>query len=210
MSSTTTLRAVRYIAFFPAMQPARCSHATCAWLHLAVRLDWGERGSGGSWAVLHPTAPCCRVSSSPPPPPPHIHQAGKSSLTKELGTAACLTFEERPPTPEREKKWRGIQEPGARIRHPGLVRAGVLGWRLEAGCAWCPLRVPSGLRAPPPVPVPVGPAASPPTHCHWLRHTGAMVHLLQCSGVVGGRAWAGLGGLKGVRRALGTPCGTRR
>lgn len=53
---------------------------------------------------------------------PPLLQAGKSTVSTEPGTHACLRFEERPPTPEKEKRWRVIQEPGARIRHPGVVR----------------------------------------------------------------------------------------
>jgi hypothetical protein len=57
-------------------------------------------------------------------------QAGRASLATDVNTATCLRFEERPPTPERDRKWRTVQDAGARIRHPGLVRAAALWPRL--------------------------------------------------------------------------------
>ena len=46
-------------------------------------------------------------------------------LTQLDAAFTSASRRERPPTPENEKKWRAVQEPGARIRHPGLVRTAV-------------------------------------------------------------------------------------
>lgn len=47
-------------------------------------------------------------------------QAGKASVASNESTSNCLKFGERPPTPELDRKYRTVQEPGVRIRHPGL------------------------------------------------------------------------------------------
>eukprot|EP00951_Prasinocladus_malaysianus_P002628 scaffold18481_cov42-Prasinocladus_malaysianus.AAC.1 len=54
----------------------------------------------------------------------HIPAAGKVTSISGEGTARCLEYDERPPTPPEIRRYRQsvVHEPGRTVRHPGRVK----------------------------------------------------------------------------------------